>query len=55
MGDREHCMNCGMDDYLAKPFDREQLHALLARWLKPGRQATMAQAPANLAVAVGGN
>ncbi len=32
-GDREHCLEAGMDDYLAKPFSREQLYAMLARWL----------------------
>ena len=32
-GDREICIAAGMDDYLAKPFSREQLTATLARWL----------------------
>ncbi len=31
-GDRERCLDAGMDDYLAKPFVREQLAALLRRW-----------------------
>jgi signal transduction histidine kinase/ligand-binding sensor domain-containing protein/CheY-like chemotaxis protein/HPt (histidine-containing phosphotransfer) domain-containing protein len=30
---REACLAAGMDDYLAKPFRREALHATLARWL----------------------
>ena len=30
---REACLAAGMDDYLAKPFRREALHAALARWL----------------------
>lgn len=30
---REACLAAGMDDYLAKPFRRETLHAVLARWL----------------------
>ncbi|WP_050577274.1 hybrid sensor histidine kinase/response regulator [Pseudomonas cremoricolorata] len=31
--ERERCRAAGMDDYLAKPFRREQLLALLERWL----------------------
>ncbi len=33
-GDRERCLQAGMDDYLAKPLDRKQLAQTLARWLK---------------------
>lgn len=32
-GDRERCLASGMDDYLAKPFRREQLAQVLARHL----------------------
>jgi len=31
--DRRRCLAAGMDDYLAKPFDREALNAVLERWL----------------------
>ena len=28
-----------MDDYLAKPFDRDELHRLLEKWCgRPGRE-----------------
>jgi two-component system, sensor histidine kinase and response regulator len=32
-GDRARCMAAGMDDYLSKPFSREQLVGILERWL----------------------
>lgn len=31
--DRQKALNAGMDDYLAKPFRRDELSALLQRWL----------------------
>lgn len=32
-GDRQKCLDAGMDDYLAKPVTREQMRATLARWV----------------------
>ncbi len=32
-GDRERCLQAGMDDYLAKPLDRNQLVEMLARYM----------------------
>lgn len=31
-GDRSKCLDAGMDDYMAKPFTREELESMLLRW-----------------------
>ena len=33
-GDRQRCLDAGMDDYLAKPIDRAALEAVLAKYLE---------------------
>jgi signal transduction histidine kinase/ActR/RegA family two-component response regulator len=30
--DRQQCLSAGMDDFLSKPYSREELSAVLARW-----------------------
>ena len=34
-GDREKCMQAGMDDYLTKPIEQQALVGILKKWLKP--------------------
>lgn len=41
-GDRETCLDAGMNDYLAKPFKRAELQRILLRWLPP-RPSTSGQ------------
>jgi len=38
-GDRQRCLDAGMDDYLSKPVDRSQLEDTLKRWLQRGAAA----------------
>jgi CheY-like chemotaxis protein len=41
-GDRQKCLDAGMDDYLSKPVDRRLLESTLAKWLQ--RSPLLAQA-----------
>ena len=33
VGDREKCLEAGMDDYIAKPISMHKLSEALGRWL----------------------
>ncbi|MES2975451.1 MAG: response regulator [Pseudomonadota bacterium] len=44
--DRRRCLEAGMNDFLSKPIDPQELLAMLVKWIKPRAAAAAAQAPA---------
>ena len=47
-GDRQRCLEAGMDDYLAKPVNPEELKAKLVKWLPAdGKEVKMVQKDEN--------
>jgi signal transduction histidine kinase/CheY-like chemotaxis protein/HPt (histidine-containing phosphotransfer) domain-containing protein len=45
-GDRERCLDAGMDDYITKPVRLEAVAGVLQRWVAPPAAAAAAGAPA---------
>jgi CheY-like chemotaxis protein len=48
VGDREKALAAGMNDYIAKPIDIEELSATLARWLRPAAPAAPGEGSAEV-------
>ena len=46
-GDRQRCLDAGMDDYLSKPISREGLQACLLRWCRPAFDNVVESRPAD--------
>jgi len=40
MGDKEKCLECGMNDHIAKPIDISQLFLTMAKWIQPSHPQT---------------
>jgi HPt (histidine-containing phosphotransfer) domain-containing protein len=45
-GDREECIEVGMNDYLVKPVKKEELAEVLGKWLRPAADKEEAAQPA---------
>jgi HPt (histidine-containing phosphotransfer) domain-containing protein len=54
-GDREKCLQAGMNDHLAKPIDPDRLFETLLRWVPSRAVATTAQATGSSAPTGAGN
>jgi CheY-like chemotaxis protein/HPt (histidine-containing phosphotransfer) domain-containing protein len=46
--DREHCLNAGMDDYIAKPIRASHLISVLEQWAAPAPEGDRRPSPINM-------
>lgn len=44
-GDRERCLEAGMDDYVSKPIDTEHLFRTLTKWIRPDVELRVGATP----------
>jgi len=51
IGDRQRCLDAGMDDYLSKPIIEQELQRVLVRWLGAAPRETTDERPAATPVA----
>ncbi|WP_170305689.1 response regulator [Pseudoduganella ginsengisoli] len=54
-GDRQRCIDSGMDEYLSKPFTQDQLGDMLQRWLQTVQVAPRDDAAATAAAPMAGS
>ncbi|MEH6635957.1 MAG: response regulator [Halioglobus sp.] len=50
-GDRELCLNAGMNDHITKPINVDEMFATMARWITPGHPAMASHSVSSGAVA----
>jgi CheY-like chemotaxis protein len=51
-GDRKQCLKAGMDDYISKPIQAEELAITLRKWLQPLEDASAHPVPTTAAPTV---